>query len=254
MKGSDLFDLTGKVALVTGASQGLGARFAEVLAENGAAVALAARQTDKLETLKARIEASGGTAHAVALDVTDEASVAAAFDAAEGALGPLDIVINNAGVAISKGLLDVTAEEWDKVLDTNLRGAFLVAQAAGRRMAERGAGSIVNIESVLGYSVMKGVGPYCASKGGLGQLTRVLAAELARFGVRVNGIAPGYIGTDINRDFFATEAGEKLRKSIPFRRVGEPEELDGTLLLLASKAGSYMTGSTVVVDGGFLTR
>lgn len=254
MSEPDIFDLTGKVALVTGASQGLGARFAQVLSARGAKVALAARQTDKLEALKGEIEAAGGTAFAVALDVTDEGAVAQAFDQVEGALGPIDILVNNAGVAISKPLLEVSAEEWDKVLDTNLRGAFLVAQAAGRRMAERGGGSIINIESVLGYTVLKGVGPYCASKGGLKQLTHALAAELARFGVRVNGIAPGYIATDINRDFFETDAGDKLRKSIPFRRLGEPKELDGALLLLASEAGSYMSGGTIFVDGGFMVR
>jgi 3-oxoacyl-[acyl-carrier protein] reductase len=254
MSEHDIFDLTGKTALVTGASQGLGARFAEVLADRGAAVAVAARQIDKLEALKRRIEESGGRAHAVALDVTETDAVERALAEVEGTLGPIDILVNNAGIAISAGFLDQTAADWDKVIGTNLRGAFLVAQAAAKRMAERGRGSIVNIESVLGYTTMKGVAPYAVSKAGLGQMTRSMAVELARFGVRVNGIAPGYIETDINRDFFATEAGKKLEKSIPFRRIGQPEELDGALLLLASDAGSYMSGSTLFVDGGFMVR
>ena len=254
MSDRDIFDLTGRTALVTGASQGLGERFAQVLAERGAAVCLAARQTDKLAKLQKKIEKAGGTAHVVALDVTDPEAVERSVAEAEEALGPLDILVNNAGVAVTQGFLDLEVGEWDKVLDTNLRGAFVVAQAAAKKMAERGSGSIINIESVLGYTTMKGLSAYCASKGGLGQLTRVMAAELARVGVRVNGIAPGYIETDINRAFFATDAGDKLRKTIPMRRTGAPGELDGALLLLASDAGAYMTGSTITVDGGFLVR
>jgi 3-oxoacyl-[acyl-carrier protein] reductase len=254
MSTSDIFDMTGKTALVTGASQGLGARFACVLAARGAKVAVAARQADKLAALKAQIEADGGTAHAISMDVTEREAVERALSDAEVALGPIDVLVNNAGIAITGGILHQSPDDWDRVLDTNLRGAFLVAQGAAKRMAEHGRGSIINIESVLGYSVSKGVAPYCVSKAGLAQLTRAMAAELARFGVRVNGIAPGYIETDINREFFGTEAGKALEKSIPFRRIGQPEELDGALLLLASDAGSYMTGGTITVDGGYLVR
>lgn len=251
---TDPFDVSGQVALVTGASQGLGERFARVLAARGAHVALAARNVDKLTALGGELSTLGVRCHPVALDVTDEGSIAAAVGEAEEVLGPIDILVNNAGVAVTKPFLEQTAEDWDKVVGTNLRGAFLVAKAVAAHMAPRGRGTIVNIESVLGYSVLKALAPYAASKAGLGALTRAMALELARDGVRVNGLAPGYVETDINRDFFATEAGERLKKQIPFRRIGRPEDLDGAFLLLASPASAYMTGSTVVVDGGFLLQ
>lgn len=251
---ADLFDLTGRVALVTGASQGLGKRFAQVLAARGASVCLAARQSDKIAGLAADVRASGGRSHAVALDVTDASAVSRAIADCEAALGPLDILVNNAGVAISKPFLEQGDEDWDKVVSTNLRGAFLVAREVARRMVERGHGNIVNVASVLGVDVVGSLSPYSASKGGLLQLTRAMAHELARSGVRVNAIAPGYIETDINRSFFQSEAGRRLEKTLPVRRIGQPEELDGALLLLASDASRYMTGSTVTVDGGFLVR
>lgn len=251
---ADLFDLTGRVALVTGASQGLGRRFAEVLAARGAAVCLAARQTEKIAALADDLRTRGGRSYAVALDVTDASAVSRAIADCEAALGPLDILVNNAGVAISKPFLEQADEDWDTVVGTNLRGAFLVAREVARQMAERGRGNIINVASVLGFDVVGSLSPYCASKGGLLQLTRAMAHELARSGVRVNAIAPGYIETDINRSFFQSEAGRRLEKTLPVRRVGQPEELDGALLLLASDASRYMTGSTVTVDGGFLVR
>jgi NAD(P)-dependent dehydrogenase (short-subunit alcohol dehydrogenase family) len=248
------FDLTGKVALVTGASQGLGARFAETLAASGAAVAVAARQVAKLEDLAERIRGAGGSAHAVAMDVTDPASVAAAIEDAEAALGPLDILVNNAGIAVQKPFLEMSPEDYDQVLDTNLKGCFLVAQAAARRMKESGGGSIINISSVLGTEVIGALSTYCASKGGLLQLNRAMALELSRYGIRVNAIAPGYIETPINSGFFKTEPGQKMVKTIPQRRLGQPDDLDGALLLLASDQGAYMTGSLITVDGGFVLR
>lgn len=247
-------DLTGKVALVTGASQGLGARFAETLAASGAAVAVAARQVAKLEDLAERIGAAGGKAHAVAMDVTDPASVAAAIEDAEAALGPLDVLVNNAGIAVQKPFLEMSPEDYDQVLDTNLKGCFLVAQAAARQMKESGGGSIINISSVLGTEVIGALSTYCASKGGLLQLNRAMALELSRYGIRVNAIAPGYIETPINSGFFKTEPGQKMIRTIPQRRLGQPDDLDGALLLLASDQGAYMTGSVVTVDGGFVLR
>lgn len=249
---SDRFDLSGKTALVTGASQGLGAGFARTLAAAGAKVALAARQTAKLEALKSEIEAAGGTAAAVAMDVTDQASVRAAFDATEAVLGPVDVLVNNAGIAVTKPFLEMTVDDWDSVLDTNLKGCFLAGQEAARRMAEKDGGSIVNIASVLGQSVIGHLSGYCTSKAALIQLTKSMALELARVGVRVNALAPGYIETPINTEFFHTPAGEKLVKGIPQRTLGQSEDLDGALLLLASDASTYMTGTVVTVDGGFL--
>jgi 3-oxoacyl-[acyl-carrier protein] reductase len=249
---TDLFDLTGRVALVTGASQGLGRRFASVLAGHGAAVGLAARQVEKLEDLREAIAAAGGRAASVALDVTDTAAIERALDQIENALGPVGILVNNAGVAVSKGVLEQTEADWDRVVGTNLKGAFFTAQAVARRMVARGGGAIVNIASVLALDVVGHLAPYAAAKGGLWQLTRSMALELARHGVRVNALAPGYIETEINRDFLATEAGERMKKRIPQRRFGTPEDLDGALLLLASDASRYMTGSIIVIDGGLL--
>ncbi|MEM9628809.1 MAG: glucose 1-dehydrogenase [Pseudomonadota bacterium] len=249
---SDLFDLDGRVALVTGASQGLGMRFARVLAERGAKVALAARQVDKLEDLKLDILRHGGTACAVGLDVTDAASIDACFEQIEEDAGPIDVLVNNAGVAVSKPALEQTEADWDKVIDTNLKGAFFMAQAAAKRMVQRGeGGAIINIASVLALEVIGHLAPYAASKGGIWQVTKTMALELARHDIRVNALAPGYIETDINRDFLQSEAGQQMIKKIPQRRFGEPEDLDGALLLLASDAGRYITGSIIVVDGGF---
>jgi NAD(P)-dependent dehydrogenase (short-subunit alcohol dehydrogenase family) len=254
---SGLFDLTGRVAMVTGASQGLGRRFAKVLAGHGAAVGLAARQLDRLQELEREIASEASRVASVALDVTNQGSIGRAIGVIEEVLGPIDVLINNAGTAVSKGVLDQTEADWDKVVGTNLKGAFFVAQSVAKRMVARDprpawGGSIVNIASVLARGVVGHLAPYAASKGGLWQLTKSMALELARHDVRVNALAPGYIVTEINRDFLATDAGERMRKRVPQRRFGTPEDLDGALLLLASDASRYMTGSIIVIDGGLL--
>lgn len=246
-------DLAGKHALVTGASDGLGRHFAGLLAGAGASVTLAARRVDALEAARRAIEATGGRAQAVALDVTDEASVAAAVEAACEPTGGIDILVNNAGIAVPRSFLDLTAAEWDRVLDTNLRGAFLVGQAVARRMRDGGrGGSIVNVASILGFRVAGMVSAYAASKAGLIQLTEAMALELARHGIRANALCPGYTETDMNRAFFATEPGQALVRRIPQRRLGQMSDLDGALLLLASDTGSAITGAALPVDGGHL--
>ena len=250
---SDLFDVSREIILVTGASQGLGRQFARVLAAHGAAVVLAARQTAKLKVLEEEIKAKGGRAAAVALDVTDTASISRALDAAEKALGPVTVLINNAGIAIEKLAVEQTEADWDAVIGANLKGAYFLATEVARRMiARRQEGNIVNIASVLGLGVIKSVSPYTISKAGLIQATRAMALELAANRIRVNALAPGYIDTEMNHDFWATPAGEKLTKRIPQRRVGAESDLDGAIMLLASSASRYMTGSVVTVDGGFL--
>lgn len=242
--------LSGKSVLVSGASSGLGAHFARLLAREGAIVTVAARRTQALEALCAEIGAAGGTAHPLSLDVTDAESIATALGASED---HFDILINTAGVSGAARAADLAEAGWDQVIDTNLKGAFLLAQTVARGMRKSGrGGAIVNIASILGLRVAGNVSAYAASKAGLIQLTKALALEWARDGIRVNALCPGYIETDINRDFFATAAGAALIKRIPQRRLGKPEELDGALLLLCSKAGSYITGSTIVVDGGHL--
>lgn len=248
---NDIFSLKDDVALVTGASSGLGRHFARTLADAGAAVACAARRTDLLESLVAEIAADGGTAAAVELDVTDSASIAGALDQSALALAPVSILVNNAGLAIDNKLLDTSDDDWDDVLDTNLRGAFLMAREAARRMIDTGIqGRVVNIASILGHTASPRVHAYAASKAALLHLTRTLAVELARDGIRVNALAPGYVETDLNSDLLAGPVGDRLKSRTPLRRFAQPAELDGALLLLASPAGSYMTGSTVTVDGG----
>ena len=248
------FDLNGLSALVTGASSGLGRHFARTLAAHGASVALAARRIERLEALASEIREVGGVAHAVRMDVTDARSVQAGLDAVEDVLGVPDILVNNSGIARPATTLEVTEDDWAGVVGTNLEGAWRVAQGTARRMvdAER-PGTIINVLSILAFGVARGLGSYAASKAGLLQLTRTMAMELARHGVRVNAIAPGYVFTEMNREFFESDAGVAMTKRIPQRRIGDPSELDGALLLLASDASSYMTGSTIVVDGGHLT-
>jgi len=250
---SDLFDVSREVILITGASQGLGRQFARVLAAHGAAVALAARQTGKLKALEDEIKAKGGRAVAVEMDVTSTASIARGMDAAEAALGPITVLINNAGIAVEKLALEQSEADWDAVIGANLKGAYFAATEVARRMAARKAGgNIINIASVLGFSVVKFISPYAISKAGVVQATKALALEFAASNIRVNALAPGYIDTDINHDVWATPAGEKLIKRIPQRRVGHESDLDGAIVLLASNASRYMTGSVVTVDGGFL--
>lgn len=247
------FDLRGKVALITGASSGFGRHFAGVLARAGAHVGLAARRVDALETVAKEVHAIGGTAAVAKLDVSQEASVASAVAEIEQALGPIDVLINNAGICITKPVLEQSEEDWDDVLDVNLKGAFLMSTRVARRMRDlKRGGSIINIQSILSFRQAGHITPYAASKAALNQLTKNMALELARYSIRVNGIAPGYFLTDISRDFFASEAGAAMLKRIPQRRLGHFEDLDGPLLLLASDASRYMTGTTVVVDGGHL--
>ena len=242
--------LNGKTALVTGASGGLGLHFAKCLAAHGAAVILSARRGAVLDQACGEIRAAGGAARALEMDVSSADSVTAAFATLEDGL---DILVNNAGVTTTQRAQDLQEAVWDKILDTNLKGAFLVAQAAARGMKATGrGGAIVNIASILGLRVAGGVSPYAASKAGLIQLTKALALEWARDRIRVNALCPGYIETDLNRDFFASDAGEALIKRIPQRRLGKPEELDGALLLLCSDAGAYITGAEIPVDGGHL--
>ncbi|HEY1386303.1 MAG TPA: glucose 1-dehydrogenase [Dongiaceae bacterium] len=243
-------DLRGKAALVTGASGGLGLHFARLLAHYGAVVTLAARRREALEAACAAIRNAGGSAHSIQLDVTDGKSMASSLSQAGT---PFDILINNAGVSDTSRAMDLDEAAWDRVLDTNLKGVFLAAQAVAQGMRAAGkGGAIVNMASILGHRVAGSVSAYAASKAGVIQLTKALALEWAREGIRVNALCPGYIETDINRQFFASEAGLRLVERIPQRRLGKPEELDGALLLLASEAGSYMTGCTIEVDGGHL--
>ena len=246
----DLFDLSGKTALITGASSGLGAHFARVLLDAGAAVVLAARRTDRLEALAAELrKARGGEARVVRLDVSDRASVDAAVAEAAAQRG-LDIVVNNAGIADTQPFLEMSDESFDRIVDVNLGGVFRVGQAAARVMAAGQGGSIVNIASVLGFVVQPTQAAYAASKAAVVHLTRSMALELRDSAIRVNAIAPGYFGTEINEKVFATERGQGLAKRLFPRRVGELQELNGTLLLLASGAGSYINGTTITVDGG----
>lgn len=246
-------DLGGAIALVTGASGGLGKHFAQTLARSGAKVALAARRQEALAEVAADITAGGGTAVAITADITSASGVEAMFEQAAAALGPVSVVVNNAGIARPAAALELEEADWDAVVDTNLRGAWLVAQQAAKQMVAAGIqGSIINIASILAYRVTGYNAPYVAAKAGLLHLTHALALEWARHGIRVNAIAPGYFETDINRDFWETSAGQAMIKRIPQRRLGQPSDLDGALLLLASGASAYMSGSCITVDGGHL--
>ena len=247
--------LGGHTALVTGANGGLGSHFALTLAKAGAKVAVAARRIESLREVEEQIRSAGGQVRGIALDVTKRESVVQAFEDATRALGPVTVAVNNAGVAITKPLLEHTEDDWNDVIGVNLTGAWRVAQEAARHMVkhQRG-GSIVNIASILGLRVSAQVPSYAASKAALIQLTKAMALELARYKIRVNALAPGYVETTLNREFFATEAGQALIKRIPQRRIGNPEELDAALLLFASDAGSYATGAVLAIDGGQLVN
>lgn len=241
-------DLTGRRALVTGASSGLGRHFAQVLAAAGAEVTVGARRKDALAETVDLVKAQGRTAVPVALDVTDPASVAAACGRVT-----FDIVINNAGIALDGPALKMPEDDWSRVIDTDLSGVFRVAQATAARMvAEKKAGSIVNVASITGLRVAGNLSAYAAAKAGVVQLSKALALEWARHGIRVNALCPGYIETPLNAEFFAGEAGQAMVRRIPQRRLGRMSDLDGPLLLLASDAGAYMTGTALAVDGGHL--
>jgi NAD(P)-dependent dehydrogenase (short-subunit alcohol dehydrogenase family) len=241
--------LDGKRAIVTGASSGFGAHFAQLLASAGAEVVLAARRTDKLQSLADSLRAQGAKVLAVALDVSSKDSVHACFEQTGGC----DIVINNAGVTVTRALLDQTEDDWDSVIDTNLKGGWLVATEAARRLRDAGrGGSFVNIGSVLGERVAAGVAPYAISKAGVVQATKVMALELARYKIRVNALLPGYVITDLNRDFLESEPGQKLRMRIPSREFVQITDLNAPLLMLASDAGAGMTGACIAVDRGHL--
>ena len=242
-------DLSGVTALVTGASSGLGAHFARLLASSGASVVLAARRVAALEALVSELKEAGHQAHALALDVSQSEQVRESIQA----LPRLDVVVNNAGVTLTRSFLEQSDEDWDRVLDTNLRGAAMVAQAAARRMKALGTGgSIINVASILGLRQAGHVSAYAVSKAGLIQLTKAMALELAREGIRVNALAPGYFDTELNHDFWQGDAGQAMVKRVPLRRLGQLEDLDGPLLLLASDASRYMTGAVIAVDGGHL--
>lgn len=253
MTDGGIFRLDGRVALITGAGTGLGRQFAQTLAQAGADVILAARRQDKLAETRALVEQGGGTATVLEMDVSDLDSVTGAFDELERLQLPIDILVNNAGINRSGFLAEIPESDWDAVLDTNLKGAFLVARATARRMIKRGkGGSIINIASILGFRVSKALGPYIAAKSALLKLTQAMALEWAQYNIRVNSIAPGYFPTDINDGFLESERGQALLKIVPMRRAGSMPEIAGPVLLLASDAGSYMTGSNLTVDGGHL--
>lgn len=245
------FQINGKSALVTGASSGLGRRFAIVLAQAGVRVVACARRADRLEELVREAAASDGEVHAVAMDVTDVKSVVQAFDRAENLVGTPEITVNNAGIALPSRVLEMRDEDWLATIDTNLNGVYWCAREAGLRLKASGkSGSIINIASLLGRRVLPGVAAYAASKAAVIQLTKAMALELAKYNIRVNAICPGYIRTEINGDYFETDEGRAMIKSIPQRRLGDVSDLDGLLLLLASPASGFMTGSAINIDGG----
>jgi 3-oxoacyl-[acyl-carrier protein] reductase len=250
-KAAELFSLKGRVALVTGASSGLGQQFARALADNGASVALVARRAERLEAFKAELERSGAKAIAVEADVTDRAAMIRAFDVTEQAFGTVTALINNAGIAHGARATDMSPEDWRRMFNTNLDAVFFWAQEAARRMlAANKPGAIVNIASVLGLAAAKGAVSYATAKAGVIQLTKALAVELAFKGVRVNAIAPGWFVTEMNDDYLQSEKGAAIKREIPAGRFGDKGDLDGALLLLVSDAGAYMAGATIVVDGG----
>ncbi|WP_298293665.1 SDR family oxidoreductase [Thiomonas sp.] len=253
-------DLSGRVALVTGASSGLGWRFAQVLAQAGAAVVLSGRRIERLKELRARIEGQGGDAHVVELDVTDTASIKAAVAHAETEMGPIDILVNNAGIAVQRKLLDATVDEFDDMFTTNVRGAFVVAQEVARRMVARSlgvtpgtwtGGRIINIASVAGLRVMPKLGVYAMSKAAVIHMTRAMAAEWGQYGINVNAICPGYIDTEMNHHYWQTESGQRLLQMLPRKRLGRPEDLDALLVLFASDNSALVNGAVLTADDGF---
>ena len=253
-------DLSGRVALVTGASSGLGAQFARTLARAGAGVVLASRRLEPLKELRARIEGEGGDAHVVELDVTDLDSIKAAVAHAETEMGSIDILVNNSGVSTTQRIQDVTLEDYDFIFDTNVKGAFFVAQEVGKRMLARSRGAapgsftggrIINIASMAGLKVLPQIGAYCMSKAAVVQMTRAMALEWGRFGINVNALCPGYIDTEINHSHWQTEQGQKLISMLPRKRVGQPQDLDALIVMLASDQSHFVNGAVIAADDGF---
>ena len=253
-------DLAGRVAFVTGASSGLGAQFARALAQAGAAVVLASRRVDKLKALRAHIEGEGGDAHVMELDVTDRHSIKAAVAHAETEVGSIDILVNNSGVSTTQRIQDVTEGDFDYIFDTNVRGAFFMAQEVGKRMLARAQGTapgsytggrIINIASMAGLKVLPQIGAYCMSKAAVIQMTKAMALEWGKHGINVNAICPGYIDTEINHHHWQTEQGQKLVNMLPRKRVGKPEDLDALVVLLASAQSHFVNGAIIAADDGF---
>ncbi|MBK7720064.1 MAG: SDR family oxidoreductase [Simplicispira sp.] len=253
-------DLSGRVAFVTGASSGLGAQFARTLARAGAGVVLASRRVEKLKELRARIEGEGGDAHVVELDVTDYDSIKSAVAHAETEVGSIDILVNNSGVSTTQRLQDVTPDDYDYIFDTNVKGAFFVAQEVGKRMLARSRGAapgsftggrIINIASMAGLRVLPQIGAYCMSKAAVVQMTKAMALEWGRFGINVNALCPGYIDTEINHDHWHTEQGQKLVAMLPRKRVGQPQDLDALIVMLASDQSHFVNGAVIAADDGF---
>ena len=252
-------DLSGRVAFITGASSGLGAQFARVLAASGAGVVLAARRIERLKTLRAEIEAEGGDAHVVGLDVSDPASIRAAVAHAETEMGAIDILVNNSGIGLTRKLTDVSPEDYDDVMSVNTRGAFFVAQEVAKRMIARSKGEapgtytggrIVNVASMAGLRVFPQIGVYCMSKAAVVHMTRAMALEWGRFGINVNALCPGYIDTEINHHVWQTEAGQKMVQAMPRKRIGRPEDLDVALMMLCSNQGHFINGAVISADDG----
>ena len=253
-------DLSGRVAFVTGASSGLGAQFARTLAKAGAGVVLASRRIEKLKDLRARIEGEGGDAHVIELDVTDHDSIKSAVAHAETEMGSIDILVNNSGVSTTQRLQDVTPDDFDFIFDTNVKGAFFVAQEVGKRMLARSRGAapgsftggrIINIASMAGLKVLPQIGAYCMSKAAVVQMTKAMALEWGRFGINVNALCPGYIDTEINHHHWATEQGQKLMAMLPRKRVGQPQDLDALIVMLASDQSHFINGAVIAADDGF---
>ena len=253
-------DLSGRVAFVTGASSGLGAQFARALAQAGAAVVLASRRVDKLKALRAHIEGEGGDAHVMELDVTDRHSIKAAVAHAETEVGSIDILVNNSGVSTTQRIQDMTEGDFDYIFDTNVRGAFFMAQEVGKRMLARAQGTapgsftggrIINIASMAGLKVLPQIGAYCMSKAAVIQMTKAMALEWGKHGINVNAICPGYIDTEINHHHWQTEQGQKLVNMLPRKRVGKPEDLDALVVLLASAQSHFVNGAIIAADDGF---
>ena len=253
-------DLSGRVAFVTGASGGLGAQFARTLSQSGAAVVLAARRLEKLKDLRAELEAEGGDAHVVELDVTDHDSIKSAIAHAETEMGTIDILINNSGVSTTQKLVDVSPDDFDYVFDTNTKGAFFVAQEVAKRMIARSRGAapgtftggrIVNVASMAGLKVLGQIGVYCMSKAAVVHMTRSMALEWGKFGINTNALCPGYVDTEINHHHWQTEAGQKLMNMLPRKRVGLPKDLDSALMLLVANESHFINGAVLSADDGF---